>query len=94
MSAGRPEKGTTTADPQTVVAALEAAGFTTVAVRAGVYVRMAWPNRTVAQSSLVVPLDKTAPEYDTMLGSLVSALHGVAAAGDAAHHVLEILPRP
>ena len=92
MTAERP--AAVAADPQTVVEALEVAGFTPYTVRTGVYVGMRWPKNTGAQTSIIVPLDQSAPEYASMVESLTSALECIAAAGDAARRALKGIARP
>ena len=67
---------TPTVDPQTLLAALEAAGFTEYSRgNGGAYVRMNWPKDVQpGQPSVLVPLLADAPEYDRMVGALLATL--------------------
>ena len=86
----------TEADPQSVspkqmLAALEDAGFTVYSQGAGgFYVRMQWPAGSPQYStSLLVPLDQTAPEYPKMMEAVLRELAKAATAGRAATQVLK-----
>ncbi|MGI5247562.1 hypothetical protein [Dactylosporangium sp. CA-139066] len=78
-------------DPAALVAALTAAGFTTVGGRSGAYTRMGWPPHLGERGTLVVSIDPTAPEHESMTASLLLQLRRSAEAGAAAGAVLAAL---
>lgn len=75
-----------------LVAALTAAGWTVAGERAGAYVRMAWPTGSGHErgTSLVVPLDDTAPEYAGLLAAARAELLRIARRGEAARCALDL----
>ncbi len=85
---------TETPDPgPDLVTAMKDAGFTEYSRRAGVYVRMQWPPVAANLPSLVVPIDPTAREYETMRQAVLDTLTAVAAAGEKAQNALESFQR-
>lgn len=71
-------------EPDRLLAALEAAGFTRYSETAGVYVRMNWPKGCAPTGSIVVPLDATSPGYAEKVSILLADLARVIASGEAA----------
>lgn len=75
-------------DPARLIAALETAGFGRVGGRAGVYSRHRVPGSEPART-LVVPLDRSAPEYGEMLTNVLAELGSAAQVGRQAAAVLD-----
>lgn len=61
-------------DPAALVAHLTAAGFPIEGRRAGEYVRFGWPSHSPPSWSLLVPLDQTAPEFDSLWQAVLNEL--------------------
>jgi hypothetical protein len=75
-------------DPGRVIAALEQAGFERVGGRAGGYSRHRVPGSEPARV-LVVPLDRTAPEYGQMMADVLAKLASAVKLGRQAAAVLD-----
>ncbi len=79
-------------DPQDVIAALTAAGFTVVASAAGLYTRLHWPQTHDGRArSVLVPLDGTFADYADRMDEILSELRHVAEIGRTAQTVLDAL---
>lgn len=81
-------------DPNHLVALLETAGWTRVGGRAGAYTRLAWPAQSHRNASLMVPLDRTAPEYPDLLAAALVELDDADYLGKRARIVLDALGGP
>lgn len=78
-------------DPHRLVAAMEAAGFTIVG-RGRAYVRLGHPGFDM---SLLVPLDRSAPEFGELTTAALDTLRKLAEVGGAARRALgESADRP
>lgn len=69
-------------DPYRLIAALEEEDFEVVGRRAGAHARLAWPRGGQRRTSLIIPLDSSAPEYEEMLGAVLQELAGAARLGE------------
>lgn len=77
-------------EPDALTAALLAAGFTVAGGRAGGYTRLHWPHtRDGRDWSVLVPLDKTAGDYDLMMEAVLGELGKLAQIGRTAQAVLD-----
>jgi hypothetical protein len=73
------------ATPDRLIDALTAAGWVEEGRRAGTYVRLTFLEH---ESSLLVPLDPTAPEYAELMAGTWAELERLARLGDAAGRAL------
>ncbi len=79
-------------DPQDLIDALTAAGFTVAGGCSGGYTRLNWPEtRDGRPWSVLVPLDRTADVYDLMMKNALGELRLVAGIGRTAQEVLDAL---
>ena len=76
----------TTADPARIIDALRTEGWEIAGHKYGVYVRLAWPDDK--DRSLLVPLDKTAPEFEELLRAALGQLETATLTGQAATRAL------
>jgi hypothetical protein len=89
---GEEPQGAAWPDPQDLIDALTAAGFTVAGGRTGGYTRLNWPHtRDGGPWSVLVPLDRTACDYDLMMEAVVGELRLVAARGRTAQAALDAL---
>lgn len=73
-------------DPDRIVSALSRCGWVIAAPKPGVYARLAWPD--LSTRSLLVPLDRTAPEFDELLRSAICQLEAAMFTGQFAAQAL------
>lgn len=84
----------TATNPRRLVAALRAAGWTTVGRRTDVYERLAWPapggtpGHPRDRRSLLVPLDPSDGGFSEMMAAVLTELGEAVALGRAAQQVL------
>lgn len=71
-----------------LVDALTAAGWTVVGSRTGVHARLQWRDD---RDSVMVPLDPTAPECDSLLDAAITTLGAIADRGASAQRALDKL---
>ena len=76
-----------TVDPAGLADAMRKAGFTDRGGQPGRYVRMQWPPGT-QHGWLLVPLDRSAPDFPDLMDAMLGELAVVAAAGRPASAVL------
>jgi hypothetical protein len=74
------------ADPARIIDSLSSAGWEIAGHKQGVYVRLAWPD--TPNRSLLVPLDKTAPEFEELLRAALCQLEAAMFTGQAATQAL------
>lgn len=77
-------------DGTRMVAALEAAGFTVVGGRAGMYVRLAWPDAHPRANTLRVPVGDGFADFADSLADVVAELEYAAGRGEAARRALDL----
>lgn len=88
MSADLPDF-TGSVEPDQLIDALRAAGWTDAGGRSGLYVRLAWPSTVDGRPrSTSVPLDKTAGDYPDLLNGSIAELAHFAKLGALAQQVL------
>ncbi len=76
-----------TVNPEQVLEALKAAGFTVYSTTPGQYVRMQWPPDAVGRDSVIVPFNRNVE----LMRSTLEALSAAAAAGAAAQRALQAI---
>jgi hypothetical protein len=87
-------------DPEKLTASLIEAGFTLQGVRANVAFRLRWPQGSGVPGSLIVPLDRSAPDYDELMDCALAMLRNFVRSGQDVfaalfrRGIVEVLDRP